>query len=578
MSAIGKGQRRPLIASHSSRHPFRCPWPLRLHLKSLRRHPFLSLLLGYREAKVEDEEIRTWRSLFIFQENIRSVRIQWERVTRSFRLCDISCFVVLLCLWLGHGKMPSTYLSKHKGLQTSSELLRICGRSFLFGNTRFILSDPFSTFGRRPPQIFSSPAVSGQNFTNQISQPVRRFPFWWNIMSARSAFLRGSELGSLPMAKGNSRPNHSLNIMTRFTVCSPNKSLKFSLRTSGNLKNQEPWVANIACRCFWSNTHGVNWRSNSSVEPKSQKILTSCSAPYSAGAASDLSFDAAVQEEQIQSSVDSSEQKNQDNKSLKLLSGSCYLPHPAKEDTGGEDAHFICANEQAIGVADGVGGWADVGVDAGQYARELMSNSVNAIRDEPKGSIDPLRVLEKAYSITKARGSSTACIIALTDQGIHALNLGDSGFIVVRDGSTLFRSPIQQHDFNFTYQLESGNGSDLPSSAQVSFGAVLSLSPVIATIYQIFNFPVASGDIVIAGTDGLFDNLYNNEITAVVIQATRAGFGPQVTAQKIAELARQRAQDRNRQTPFSAAAQDAGYRYYGGKLDDITVVVSYITG
>ena len=56
----------------------------------------------------------------------------------------------------------------------------------------------------------------------------------------------------------------------------------------------------------------------------------------------------------------------------------------------------------------------------------------------------------------------------------------------------------------------------------------------------------------------------------------RAGLGPQVTAQKIAALARQRAQDRDRQTPFSTAAQDAGFRYYGGKLDDITVVVSYI--
>lgn len=44
---------------------------------------------------------------------------------------------------------------------------------------------------------------------------------------------------------------------------------------------------------------------------------------------------------------------------LKLVSGSCYLPHPAKEATGGEDGHFICVDEQAIGVADGVGGWAD---------------------------------------------------------------------------------------------------------------------------------------------------------------------------------------------------------------------------
>lgn len=103
-------------------------------------------------------------------------------------------------------------------------------------------------------------------------------------------------------------------------------------------------------------------------------------------------------------------------RTLKLNSGSCYLPHPDKEETGGEDAHFICTDEQAIGVADGVGGWADHGVNAGIYARELMSNSVSAIQEEPKGSIDPTRVLEKAYSSTKARGSSTACIIALTDQ------------------------------------------------------------------------------------------------------------------------------------------------------------------
>jgi len=103
-------------------------------------------------------------------------------------------------------------------------------------------------------------------------------------------------------------------------------------------------------------------------------------------------------------------------KMLKLLSGSCYLPHPDKEETGGEDAHFICADEHAVGVADGVGGWADHGIDSGLYSRELMSNSVTAVQEEPKGSIDPARVLEKAHSSTKAKGSSTACIIALTDQ------------------------------------------------------------------------------------------------------------------------------------------------------------------
>ncbi|XAR64112.1 Phosphoprotein phosphatase [Bertholletia excelsa] len=278
-----------------------------------------------------------------------------------------------------------------------------------------------------------------------------------------------------------------------------------------------------------------------------------------AGTAHDMPFENTGCFEQHESAAVASNMKNLPERELKLVSGSCYLPHPKKEDTGGEDAHFIC-DEVAIGVADGVGGWADLGVDAGKFSRELMSNSVAAIQEEPKGSVDPAKVLEKAHSSTKAEGSSTACIIALTDKGLHAINLGDSGFLVVRDGCTVFRSPIQQHDFNFSYQLERGNNGDLPSSGQV------------------FRISVDIGDVVIAGTDGLFDNLYNNEVTAVVVHAVRAGLGPQVAAQKIAALARQRAEDKNRQTPFSTAAQDAGFRYYGGKLDDITVVVSYITG
>lgn len=53
-------------------------------------------------------------------------------------------------------------------------------------------------------------------------------------------------------------------------------------------------------------------------------------------------------------------------------------------------------------------------------------------------------------------------------QGVHAINLGDSGFMVTRDGCTIFQSTAQQHDFNFTYQLENGSNGDLPSSGEVS--------------------------------------------------------------------------------------------------------------
>ncbi|XP_058777884.1 probable protein phosphatase 2C 80 [Vicia villosa] len=293
--------------------------------------------------------------------------------------------------------------------------------------------------------------------------------------------------------------------------------------------------------------------------PWLKNLSSSSSACCLAGAAHDLSFDNSHPDEQLENSSTLSSLTTLDRKPLKMLSGSCYLPHPAKAATGGEDAHFICSDEQAIGVADGVGGWADVGVNAGLFAQELLSNSVRAVQEEPKGSFNPVRVLEKAHSNTKSMGSSTACIIALTDEALNAINLGDSGFIVIRGGSVIFKSPAQQHDFNFPYQLDRGNTSDLPSSGEV------------------FTIPVASGDIIVAGTDGLFDNLYNNDIVGVVVSSTRAGLEPQATAQKIAALAQERALDKKRHSPFSTAALEAGHRYYGGKLDDITVVVSYIS-
>lgn len=85
------------------------------------------------------------------------------------------------------------------------------------------------------------------------------------------------------------------------------------------------------------------------------------------------------------------------------------------------------------------------------------------------------------------------------------------------------------------------------------------------------------GDVVVAGSDGLFDNLYAKEIAALVAEAVNEKLSPSDTAQKIAALARVRALDMKHPSPFSAAAQKAGYLYYGGKLDDLTVVVSYVS-
>ena len=102
-----------------------------------------------------------------------------------------------------------------------------------------------------------------------------------------------------------------------------------------------------------------------------------------------------------------------------MVAGSFYIPKCDKLKPLGDDAHFICADQQTIGVADGVGGWAKKGVDPGEYARELMANSVISIKDQPEGLIDPMSVLNEAFLNTEAKGSSTACILTLAGNVCH---------------------------------------------------------------------------------------------------------------------------------------------------------------
>ncbi|KAL4442488.1 hypothetical protein ABPG77_005072 [Micractinium sp. CCAP 211/92] len=245
---------------------------------------------------------------------------------------------------------------------------------------------------------------------------------------------------------------------------------------------------------------------------------------------------------------------------LVLDAGAGMIPHPAKADRGGEDAFFICERGFAMGVADGVGGWAEVGVDPGLYSRELMRHANAATSSCQPGPHCPQHLLEVAYLSTTARGSSTACILCLENERLHASNLGDSGFMVVRDGELLFLSPQQQHEFNFPYQIGSPDSmSDTPQVAQR------------------FNVDVRQGDIVVVATDGLFDNVYPDEAASIVAAAKQErGESAQVAAVTLAQFARMRAADPAHLSPFAYGAQQLGYRYFGGKMDDITVLCAYV--
>ncbi|MBA0826400.1 hypothetical protein Goarm_011256, partial [Gossypium armourianum] len=206
---------------------------------------------------------------------------------------------------------------------------------------------------------------------------------------------------------------------------------------------------------------------------------------------------------------------------------------------------FYIAKDRASKPQDGVGGWSKHGVDAGLYAAELINNSLLATLIQPLTQVDPMKVLDEAFSKTKAQGSSTACIITLqAGNMLHAVNVGDSRFMVIRRGEIIYKSPIQLHSFNFPYKLGNSANCAKPRQAQL--------------------------------TDGLFDNLFELQILATASKGVEQDLGAEEMAWEMAQLAYRTSRDKAAVTPFMEASKRAGRFRDGGKGDDITVIVSRI--
>ena len=96
---------------------------------------------------------------------------------------------------------------------------------------------------------------------------------------------------------------------------------------------------------------------------------------------------------------------------------------------------------------------------------------------------------------------------------------------------------------------------------------------------------VSRGDILVLGSDGLFDNLHDHEIVAAA-EASMAAMSPaqarstagaRALAQSIASKAFENSLDKRLDTPYSqGATEEFDMVYSGGKADDITVVAGII--
>lgn len=244
--------------------------------------------------------------------------------------------------------------------------------------------------------------------------------------------------------------------------------------------------------------------------------------------------------------------------------GTHMIPHPRKSASGGEDAIFTTGSAGGVfAIADGVSGWAEKDVNPALFSRELMRNSSNFLNDEEVNR-DPQILLMKAHAATSSVGSATVIIAMLEKTGtLKIASVGDCGLKIIRKGQVVFSIYPQEHYFDCPYQISSEAAGQTYKDALVC------------------SVNLVEGDTVVSGSDGLFDNIFDQEIISIISESP----GVEEAAKALAELARKHSVDVTFDSPYSMEARSRGFdvpwwkkllgaKLVGGKMDDITVVVA----
>ncbi|GMH23718.1 hypothetical protein Nepgr_025561 [Nepenthes gracilis] len=239
-----------------------------------------------------------------------------------------------------------------------------------------------------------------------------------------------------------------------------------------------------------------------------------------------------------------------------LSSGAASLPHPAEALTGVEGAYFV-ACQNWFGVADGVGQWSLEGIRAGHYAQELMQNCEKLLSSKENVLTDVKCVLKQSAAAAVSHGSATVLIAHFDHQVLHVANIGDTGYCIIRNGFAYQKSSPLFHEFNFPLQIARGD------------------DPL--EVLQEYHIDVEVGDVIVSATDGLFDNLYEQEIASIVSKSLASSMKPKEIAILLATRAQEVGRSESARSPFAASAHAAGFLgYSGGKLDAVTVIISLV--
>lgn len=141
---------------------------------------------------------------------------------------------------------------------------------------------------------------------------------------------------------------------------------------------------------------------------------------------------------------------------------------------------------------------------------------------------------------------------AIQAEDTHYLKQGSENYKII------FQSKVQEQGFNFPYQIgTNGNNPNMADEVEVD---------------------VLPGDIVVLGTDGIFDNMHRSTfLKCFEAMKGRGEIEPESLARALADEAFRFSLEEGFLSPFTfSALLGVGAFYKGGKSDDITVAVGVV--
>lgn len=291
----------------------------------------------------------------------------------------------------------------------------------------------------------------------------------------------------------------------------------------------------------------------------------------------------------------------QKNKPLCFSARAYQQTHPAKVRMGYKDADATLTSPMILGICDGVSQLEEFGMDPSLLPNELlqvceeiamlqlMPDDINrSMKDSYKG---PISLLKEAYEETSSMGSTTVLLAALDNSTrihgklhpmIAVLSIGDCELLMLRrtngrqaELEAVFHTEMQRIDSNVQTPLQLAR---VDERIDADFDESIALE-VIEKGSAVHCVSAYEGDILIMGSDGVFDNLFLDELVEIcnaIIKPSRTKEFAPIAPSVLSQVAQRIVAD-------SHAKSDAkGGQFLdtpigkGGKVDDTSVVVSEI--